>query len=82
MAKANGRDGIVNVSEHFHNPLLYTSEKFHFLKPEDEGRFRKITENLKRDFEEWGMANVSWAITFGFLTCDGKSFVWEAHKQV
>jgi hypothetical protein len=36
---------------------------------------QKITEDLKRDFEERGIANVSWAITLAFLTCHGEPFV-------
>jgi hypothetical protein len=82
LARANGRDGIVNVPEHFHNAVLYASEDFHFLNPEDEGRFAKISEDLRPDFEERGMATVSWAVSLGFLLCDGKQFVWAAHEQV
>lgn len=82
LARANGRDGIVNVPEHFHNAVLYASEGFHFLSPEDQGRFAKIAEDLRADFEARGMAAVSWAISLGFLFCNGEQCVWEAHEQV
>jgi hypothetical protein len=82
LARANGRDGIVNVPEHFHNAVLYASENFHFLNPEDQGRFEKIADDLRHDFDRRGMAAVSWAVSLGFLLCNGEQFVWEAHEQV
>jgi len=75
-----GREGIVNVPEHFHNAMMY--KKFQFLNPDYEGWFRKLQRDLARDIEERGLAQVSWAIYLGFLTCDEAPVVWEAREQV
>jgi hypothetical protein len=82
-AKRNGRYGIVNVPEHFHNSLLYDGRLgFKFLNPEDQGVFERMVEDLGRDIREKGMAAVSWAISLRFVSCDGDEFVWEGHEQV
>jgi hypothetical protein len=83
LARASGRDGIVNVPEHFHNAALYANVLgFHFLNPEDEGVFQKIVTDLRTDLNERGMAAVSWAISLRCLACDGNEFAWEPHEQV
>jgi hypothetical protein len=77
---AHGRDGILNVPEHFHNAFLY--EGFQFLNPEDEGRFLRISADLARDIQDKGIAAVSWAIYLGFLRCDGQLARWDPHEQI
>ena len=76
----NGRDGIVNVPEHFHNALLY--EKFVFLNPEDQGEFEKMKNDLSVDIKEKGLAAVSWAIYLGFLRKGEQVVKWEPHEQI
>jgi hypothetical protein len=80
LALRKGRDGIVNIPEHFHNALLY--EKFNFLNPDDQGRFERLTIDLSKDVNERGLAAVSWAIYLGFLTCGGEREVWSGREQV
>jgi hypothetical protein len=80
LAEQHQRDGIVNVPEHFHNAFLY--EGFHFVNPEDEGRFQKISQDLAVDMRERGLAAVAWAISLGFLRCAGQPARWELREQV
>ncbi|OHT06621.1 hypothetical protein TRFO_25296 [Tritrichomonas foetus] len=76
----NGRDGIVNVPEHFHNALLY--ENFVFMNPEDQGEFEKMKNDLADDIKEKGLAAVSWAIYLGFLRKDDEVAKWEPREQI
>jgi hypothetical protein len=80
LAASNGRDGIVNVPEHFHNAFLY--EGFQFLNPDDEGTFQRMREDLAPDIAEKGLAALSWAAYLGFMRCAGEHAAWQAHEQV
>jgi hypothetical protein len=80
LAVERGRDGLVNVPEHFHNAFLY--ENFKFLNPDDEGRFQRLSCDLKSDIKERGLAMVSWAICLGFLRCAGEKVLWDMREQM
>jgi hypothetical protein len=79
-ATRSGRDGIVNIPEHFHNAFLYKG--FQFLNPDREGWFRKLQRDLAADIDEKGLAAVSWALYLGFLRCDGQPVRWEPQEQL
>jgi hypothetical protein len=80
LAEARGRDGLVNLPEHFHNAYLY--ENFKFLNPDDQGTFERMSCDLKSAIEEKGLAMVSWAIYLGFLRCGGQKVVWDLKEQI
>ena len=80
LAVNEGRDGIVNNPEHFHNAYFY--EGFMFLNPTDQGRFQRMIRDLKPDMKEHKLSIVSWAIYLGFLTENGKKIKWNLHEQV
>jgi len=80
LAEKNGRDGISNKPEHFHNAFLY--DGFIFLNPDDEGWFRRIIHDLDDDIKEKGLAAVSWAVYLGSLRENGMKVIWGLKEQI
>lgn len=80
LAMKNGRDGIVNNPEHFHNAYMYTG--FMFLNPTQEGWFRRMVSDLSEDIKTRGLAIVSWAIYLGHGRENGEKIEWNLHEQV
>ena len=76
----NGRDGIMNVPEHFHNAFLY--EGFVFIDPEIQGSFEKMKNDLLDDVNKFGLATVSWAIGMGALKLGGETYKWNPGEQI
>lgn len=76
----NGRDGILNVPEHFHNAYLY--EGFIFIDPEVQGSFVKMKNDLKDDIQKVGLATVSWAIGMGCIKLGGETYKWNPGEQI
>lgn len=46
LATAKGRDGLLNVPEHFHNALIYSNKDFFFLNPAFEAKLRRLIGDL------------------------------------
>ncbi|KAK8836622.1 hypothetical protein M9Y10_037556 [Tritrichomonas musculus] len=76
----NGRDGIMNVPEHFHNAFLY--EGFVFIDPEVQGSFEKMKIDLHDDIDKFGLATVSGAIGMGALKLGGETYKWNPGEQI
>ena len=73
-------DGVLDVPDHFHTALFYSSRAFRYLDPEAEGRFLAIA----RDLSGVPLALASDAIREGCLVDrrTGASISWPAAEQV
>ena len=79
MARNAGRDGVANSPEHFHNAYMY--DFCYFVDPKQEGWFRRLKDDLKKDIKNKGLAMVSWAIYLGYLREKGQPAKWEMKEQ-
>lgn len=97
LARNKGRDGILNLPEHFYNAYLYAQgfSLYHFLNPAFEGYFKSICKAIEPDIKERGISAVAWAVFRGMLHCrmpDGDSDIsvpvtpsrikWVSQEQV
>ena len=71
QCEKRGRDGVLNVPEHWHNALVYSRMRWahHFLNPAFEGFFQSTRLALAHDLETRGLAMVAWAVKLGLLRC-------------
>lgn len=71
LARKNGRDGILNLPEHFYNAYLYAQgfNLYRFLNPAFEGYFKSICKAIEPDIKERGISAVAWAVFRGMLHC-------------
>lgn len=71
LARNKGRDGILNLPEHFYNAYLYAQgfNLYHFLNPAFEGYFKSICKAIEPDIKERGISAVAWAVFRGMLHC-------------
>lgn len=79
LARKAGRDGILNSPEHFHNAYMY--DFCYFVDPQQEGWFRKLKKDLRKEIKKKGLALVSWAIYLGCLREKGNPVKWEMKEQ-
>ena len=86
FARQQGRDGILNTPEAWHNALLYirTDPPLRFLNPAFEGLFLAINDAVAADVARVGLAEVSWAISRGCLRHrpTGERVEWVKMEQV
>eukprot|EP00727_Mastigamoeba_balamuthi_P006561 m51a1_g2525 hypothetical protein (441) ;mRNA; r:230565-232362 len=85
MAKKRGRDGLMNIPEHWHNAYMYASSEppFRFLNPAFEGFFLATRMAVAADIRARGLPAVAWAISRGQLLHKGADRVqWIPHEQV
>lgn len=71
LARNKGRDGILNLPEHFYNAYLYAQgfNLYHFLNPAFEGYFKSICKAIEPDIKKHGISAVAWAVFRGMLHC-------------
>ncbi|KAL6070249.1 Protein kinase domain-containing protein [Balamuthia mandrillaris] len=85
LAQKQGRDGLLNKPQYYHNAYLYANKGFLFVSPQDEAFYRTITMDLQQELEDKGLAAVSWAIFGDCLRCttSGNAIVrWEKLPQM
>lgn len=71
--------GLLNTPENYHNAYLY-SKIFFYLNPEYQARLLA----MKRDMEKYKLADVAWAIEWGFIkdVHTGLPLKWQPGKQI
>ncbi len=79
LAKAAGKEGVMDIPEHYHGALFY-SRFFHFWEPDMEGKLRA----MMRDFASLPLHKATWAV---FLDCcinsnTGKVDKWQPGEQI
>lgn len=79
FAREQGHEGIMDIPEHFHGALMY-STKLSFFNPLMQGKF----EAMVRDLKDTPMERVSYAVSLGCVlnTSSGQYETWEPGEQI
>lgn len=72
LCTLRGRDGVLDVPEHWYNSYLYSRlpQPYRFLNPAFEGYFQSMRIALEPEIKKHGLPAVAWAIVKGQLRCE------------
>jgi hypothetical protein len=83
LAEEAGRDGLMDVPEHFHNAVMYHEGGFHFVSPQHEAFFLRVFDHLKPEIASHSLASVSWAFHLEFVKDEnGDVIKWKPEEQI
>jgi hypothetical protein len=85
LASKNGRDGVLNVPEYFHNAYMYNLSGYRFLNPAFQGWFEACLSDLSDDIATKGLGAVAWAWSQGCVydpELGNRTILWFPQEQV